>query len=233
MFKVKLAENKAYNELPQVNPLRWKTMYLEGDTFKDQSGWLRCKDFFNDNVAFFQGKVVFSIYHYKNDIKKNKEGLYVLLANIKDRKQFCHNLEVLAGHCLAEHLEWVCPIYPLDALPEDQILLLIPNCFWENTYRISLITMCIRLCNYGIQYECWEDFWKDEAPAKQVDGAFDEDAFAYVKTKGFILPDKVKQYWYYAGPDWNSQVRPNAKGEVVHDNGVCNWVLWMNMEDKQ
>lgn len=232
MFKVKLSVATRYLEEGQVNPLRWKTMYREGDLFTDQSGWIKCKDFFNDTVAFFKEGSVFSIYSYKNDIKKNEEGVYVLLDNIKDKNQFLHNLEVIARQCVADKFDWVTPVFPVDALPKDQILLLIPNSFWESTYYISLITKVLRLANYGVRYETWEDFWKDDAPAVRLESGFDPETIQFVNTKGFKLPQKYKRYWYFAGKQYNSQKEPKLTGGVIHNNGVNNWVTFMQMEAK-
>jgi len=47
--------HELYAEMPQPNPLSWRIMHKRGDTLVSQSCPIRCKDFFNDVVAWKQG----------------------------------------------------------------------------------------------------------------------------------------------------------------------------------
>lgn len=223
-MKINIKINKLYNEMEQVNPIRWKTLFKEEDgSFSDQSGWIKCKDFYNDTVAFFKEGSVFSLYGYENNIKKNDEGVHFLLKYIKDTGSFIENLHVMNTQMMED---LGCCVLA-SVYSKDEVTCLIPTKLWDSTYHISMVTMCIRLCNYGVQYTCWQDFWDAKSPAVTLDKAFDGDALANAKTMGFKLPEMFKDYWFYAGPQYNSKVTPKQKGGIVHNNGVCQWSMWM------
>jgi hypothetical protein len=223
-MKIKLTNNSTYAEVGQVNPLRWKTMFKDGDnSFVDQSGWWKCKDFLNDCVAFFKEGTKFSIYGWNNAIKKNEEGVYHYLKNIGDTQKFLYNLEVVNKR-LNEDLG--CAV---DYLPGDQpgtAIILLPTAVWESTYRISLITLLIRLCNYDQQFGSWADIWK-KGSVVYTDGAFTPDAIKMANELGFHVPDEYKQYWYFAGDAHNSVKQPKLTGYIIHDNGCVGWNQWM------
>jgi hypothetical protein len=224
MFKITLSNNSSYSEVGQRNPLRWKTLFKNEDgSFIDQSGWIKCKDFFNDTVAFFKENSVFSIYGYKNDIKKNEEGVYFLLKYIADKKTFFQNMEMVNKQL---YKDLSCTVECQDH-EEDEVIICIPNAMWESTYRISLITMVVRLCNYGVKYAEWADLWTSSAPSQQLEHAFSPDAIKNVQENGFNVPVKFTKYWYYAGPQYNSETTPKQTGSIIHNNGVSNWSMYM------
>lgn len=224
-FVFNLKNNKTYAEVGQPNPLRWKTLFMEKDgSFTDQSGWVKCKDFYNDTVAFFKAGSVFSIYGYENNIKKNKDGVYFLLRNIHDRDQFLHNIGVMNTQ-MEKDLGAQVVAWPQEA--KDEMVVLLPNEVWESTYRISMVTMCVRLCNYGVKYDRWADFWTTNAPSHTIDHAFSPAAIKNAKTLGFKVPDKFSKYWYYCGDDYNSEKKPAQTGGTIHNNGCTNWSMFM------
>jgi hypothetical protein len=224
MFNIQIKNNTKYLEVGQINPLRWKTLYrLDGDTFEDQSGWVKCKDFYNDTVAFFKAGSVFSIYGYKNNIKKNDEGVYFLLKFITDKKAFFHNLNTVNTR-LFQDLKCSVGAWDQDS---DEMVICIPNELWETTYRISMITYVLRLCNYGITYDKWEDLWHSQAPSHQTDHAFSATAIKNAKELGFLVPEKFKDYWYFAGKEYNSVTNNKMTGHIIHNNGVSNWSEYM------
>jgi hypothetical protein len=225
MFNIKLSDNSTYAEEGQKNPLRWKTLYKEADgSFTDQSGWIKCKDFYNDSVAYFKEKSVFSIYAYKNDIKKNDTGVYFLLKFVQDKKSFLHNLNVVNTRL---HADLKCEVGYWDLPAADEMLIHIPNELWETTYRISMITMVVRLCNYGNEYGTWESIWDTHAPVYKVEHSFTQQAKDNAQKMGFLVPDKFKDYWFYCGPKYNSKVAPKTTGGTIHNNGVSNWSMFM------
>ena len=223
-LKIKQTNNQTYSEVGQVNPLRWKTLYHHGNgEFTDQSGWIKCKDFYNDTVAFFREGTKFSIYNYQNDIKKNDEGVYFLLKYIRDKKSFFEGLKVI-NHQLRKDLECEVGYWDHD---NDEVVLLIPNELWSTTYRISMITMVVRLCNYGTIYKSWEDIWHTDNPAHKFDHAFTPFAIKNAKELGFKVPEQFKKYWWYCGPQHNSEVVKKQTGGTIHNNGVSNWSMFM------
>jgi hypothetical protein len=227
MFKIVQNDKSTYCEVPQTNPLRWKTLFREADgSFVDQSGWIKCKDFYNDTVAYFKEGSVFSIYSYKNAIKKNEEGVYFLLKFIADKESFLHNIEALNPQ-LSFDLGTCLECWDQG---DDEVVILIPNELWESTYQISLVTMMIRLCNYGVVYEKWDDFFAEKAPINTVEHAFTEDAKKNAQKWGFKVPEPFGEYWYYCGPEYNSKVKPKQTGGYIHNNGVSNWSEFMKQE---
>jgi hypothetical protein len=157
-------------------------------------------------VAFFKAGSVFSIYGYQNDIKKNDEGVYFLLKFVKDKPTFFHNLEVVNTQ-LFDDLD--CIITSEDHT-DDEVVICIPLELWESTYRISMITMVVRLCNYGVKYVDWADMWNTHAPAHQIEHAFTTEAKQNAASLGFKVPKGFEKYWYYSGPECNSEKRPQS-----------------------
>jgi hypothetical protein len=226
MLKIKFQDNTTYAEVGQVNPLRWKTLWKQPDgAFVDQSGWIKCKDFYNDTVAYFKEGSVFSIYGYKNAIQKNEEGVYFLLKFIKDKASFFKNMDAVNEQLVSD---LGCRVQVLDMDADDEVVVCIPLELWESTYRISMITMVVRLCNYGVLYKTWDDIWAEKSPVNTVEHAFTPDAKKNAKTLGFLVPDKFKDFWYFAGPEFNSKKAPRPPQDVIiHNNGVSNWSEFM------
>lgn len=232
-MKITLTNNSSYCEVPQVNPLRWKTLHKVGDNeFVDQSGWWKCKDFLNDTVAFFKQGSKFSIYSYKNDIKANDEGVYFLLNFIANKDRFQKNLEVVNKRLNAD-LGCKVDVVPVD--DKKQLIILIPPVCWESTYRISMITLLIRLCNYDQEFKKWEDIW-DSKSVLFKDGVVASSHTYFLnnaKTMGFAVPKQFQEYWYYAGPNYNSTKLPKQTGLIIHDDGILSWSMWMEQESKK
>lgn len=226
-IKLSLNNHSSYAEEGQVNPLCWKTLLKVGENeFKDQSGWWICKDFLNDCVAFFRTGYKFSIYGWKNDLKVNDEGVYHLLDSLADKQLFLKNLEVINKR-LNDDLG--CAVEYIDLPEPNRAIILIPPACWETTYRISLITLLIRLSNYSQQFKTWEDFWKAGSVLwtdKNISGM--KETAKFIKEHGFTVPEQFQKYWYYCGPEQNSEKTPKPYASVIHNCGIVSWVTWMN-----
>lgn len=223
-FNLKLNNNSTYAEVGQKNPLRWKTLFKNSDgSFEDQSGWVKCKDFYNDTVAFFREGSKFSIYGYKNDIKKNEGGVYFLLKFIADKASFFENMAVMNSR-LQKDLG--CSVDVLDA-EGDECIILIPNELWATTYRISMVCMVVRLCNYGYKYKTWDDFWSTNAPVYTMEHAFTAEAKKNALNLGFKVPAKFEKFWWYCGEKYNSEVIKGQTGGTIHNNGCSSWSQYM------
>lgn len=225
MYEVKILKKHIYEnyaEMPQPNPLTWRIMHKRGDVLVSQSNPIKCKDFFNDVVAWKNGKHAFSIYNFDNRVKFNKDGLHVLLTDIADMGKFMYNFAVVAVK-LDEDLGIDIQTYDV---PEG-VVVVIPNKILKSTYYVSLLTMMIRCCNYGVDYECWEDFFKEDMPMNTVEKAFDDDAKEFTKVKGFKLLPKYRKLWYNSTMGWNSDSGKEIVASIIHNNGVVNWVKSM------
>ena len=64
MFKLTIKHKQTYGEIPQANPLRWRIMYREKKELVSQSALIKCKDFFNDVVAWKNAQAEIKIYGF-------------------------------------------------------------------------------------------------------------------------------------------------------------------------
>lgn len=223
MLKLNILEKHAktpYAEIPQPNPLLWQILHKKVDVLTTQSSRLKCKDFFNDVVAWKVAKKKFSIYGFSNQVKFNRNGLWVHLTKIADLQRFKANLAIVNERLKAD-LKCNMQYQDLDT----GLALLIPPAVWKSTYYISLLSMVVRCCNYDKQYTTWEEIFAEDSPMAMVDKAFNQKARNYTCKNGFILPKDVAHMWYNAGHGWNSDTKAKeATGSIVHNCGVCSWV---------
>jgi hypothetical protein len=223
MFKLNITHKNGYNEIDQPNPLRWRIMLREKDVLHSQSGLIKCKDFFNDIVAFKQANLKFSIYNFSNEVKFNRHGLYFHLTHIHDTAMFCENL-IIVNDRLQQDLKTTVKFW----IQEDgSVVVLIPNKLWKNTYYISLVSMMIRLCNYKVQYDSWDSIFAKDAPINRIESAFSHAAKKRTHENGFVLPKQLRTFWYWAGKMANSNDGKKVMPSVVHNNGVTSWSHWM------
>lgn len=196
--------NNSYSEIPQPNPLKWELYFLEEDVLYPQTSQFRCKDFFNEVVAWYFGKP-YSIYRFDtNKMKFNTYGVFVRLYNIQPG--FVENIN--------KHLQPLLPegVDPLMFVPlekEDELLTLIPRALFNSTYTISKLTKIIRLCN---QDEVCDSFEKLAEVGK-------EELYPAEFAGGRLLPNEpFNIYWWYATDEYNSNAKSAGEG-VIHDNG--------------
>jgi len=225
MFKINvLKKHKGqYAEIDQPNPLRWRIMHHSKGVLTSQSCLIKCKDFFNDVVAWKKAKKAFVIYGFRNDIKFNKEGLYLHLTEVGEIDVFLNNLYKLNQRVfddLKVYLEYT-------VMDDHSIVVMIPNKLWSNTYYISLVSMMIRLCNYNVKYDTWDSFFDDNAPINTVEEAFNDKAKTFAQKNGFKLLTKYRKLWYNSTDGWNSASGKELIGSIIHNNGVCDWVKSM------
>ena len=225
MFEVNILKKHKgqYAEIDQPNPLRWRIMHRSKDVLTSQSCLIKCKDFFNDVVAWKKAKKSFTIYGFKNNIKFNREGLYVHLTDIEDVNTFLHNLYVMD-----ERLERDLKIGMSWYVQEDNsIVVLIPHKVFSNTYYISLLSMLIRLCNYNTKYADWDSVFDENAPINTIEEAFTDKAKTFTQKNGFKLLTKYRKLWYNSTDGWNSASGKDLIASIIHNNGVCDWVKSM------
>ena len=225
MFKINVLKKHRgqYAEIDQPNPLRWRIMHRKKDVLTSQSCLIKCKDFFNDVVAWKKAKKAFVIYGFRNNIKFNREGLYLHLTEVGEMDVFVNNLYKVNQRVfddLKVYLEYTI-------MDDHSIVVMIPNKLWSNTYYISLVSMMIRLCNYNVKYDTWESFFDDNAPINTVEEAFNDNAKAFTKKNGFKLLTKYRKLWYNSTDGWNSASGKELIGSIIHNNGVCDWVKSM------
>ncbi len=225
MFKLNITHKNTYSEIGQPNPMRWRLMFKEENILSSQSGKIACKDFFNDVVAWKYIKHAFNIYRFDNQVKFNEEGMYILLTEIADKKQFVDNIKKAINPQLKKDMGVKVTCFQQG---KGQVVVLLPHEVWQSTYHISVVSMMIRLCNYTVDYTCWEDFFKEDMPINTIEEAFSSAAKEFVEEKGFSLPEKFQGYWYFAKNGWNSKSDKGIIPTVIHNNGATDWVNTMS-----
>lgn len=225
MLELKLTHKNTYAEIGQANPMRWRLLHKRKGVFYSQSGLIKCKDFFNDVVAWKQAKQKFSIYSFSNKVKFNREGMYFHLTAIADQDKFIHNLFTLNQRIMQDLKVYI----KFTGMKDGSMVICIPHKLWRNTYYISLASMMIRLCNYDKQYDTWEDFFADTAPLCTIETAFSKKTREYTKENGFKIPAKLRKLWFWAGKDYHSGNQAKPMGSVIHNNGVNNWVQFLGV----
>ena len=141
MFKINILKKHKgqYAEIDQPNPLRWRIMHRSKDVLTSQSCLIKCKDFFNDVVAWKKAKKAFVIYSFKNNIKFNKGGVYFHLTEIADRNLFIKNLDIVDVR-LEQDLGVSLTVW--NDSPTS-VVVLIPQKIFNSTYYISLLSMIL------------------------------------------------------------------------------------------
>ncbi|MDE3022297.1 MAG: hypothetical protein KGI54_10590 [Pseudomonadota bacterium] len=206
-------------------------MHRKGMILSSQSGLIKCKDFFNDVVAWKNAKKAFSIYRFDNQVSFNREGLYFHLTGIGDVTKFFINLNVVNTR-LYKDMGVIVSVHthalPEGTQPNTSVVISIPNKVWKSTYYISVLSLLIRVCNYNCTYQNWEEIFADTSPMKTIDGAFLTKTRNYVCKNGFKLPVTLRKLWYKSMKGFNSKDAPQTTCSVIHNNGANDWVN--NME---
>ena len=210
-----------YGEMGQINPIRWTILHRKGEDYIYQSNPFKCKDFFNDVVAYRKVKKSFEMYGFKNNVKFNREGLYVLLTNLRNLMLFDWNLAKLNSKLIDQGLPYVALLDDLQS--DESCVLLFKKEHFASTYIISLLTILIRCCNYNIQFDCWDDFFSEVSPLNTVENSFTQYAKELSQKYGFIPP--VKEWVYLPGIGADYDLEDHRFPNMVHNNGVSNWAL--------
>lgn len=211
-----------YSEILQQNSIRWVILKKDGDNFVSQSSALKCKDFFNDWVYTRKTGKPMSIYSFDTgkmtDIDPSKAG-FLLVYNLTT--EFKHNLHILNTWLEEQGTPgiFILEDYILEELPGDfkSMIIEIPPYFLENTYRISLLSLLIRLMNVKNTFNSWESILNFTYNTQ------DQFLFDVAKTsKLWFQPHpKIEKYIWYAGEEYNSEKHFNPT--YIHNNGIFNW----------
>lgn len=213
-----------YAELDQKNPLRWTFMKKVKDTYTNSSNIFKCKDFFNDVIAYQHLKKKFVQYGMGSDSAKftRKGGIWVLLSNTTPN--LIGNIE----RCINEEFKDTWKI-KLDVIPVNQadftsdhitlrnmVLVYFPKEALTNTFRISLLTLMIRNCNVSQDIESYD---KLITPAFGRDGSLDECRYMMLKKHAYQFPGETD--WVFYSQGYNSKDAWKAwMTSVVHNNGI-------------
>lgn len=209
-----------YHEIDQPNPIRWQILYRQSEdrtVFEKQSGKIKCRDFFNDIVAKYNGHPPGYIYGFNADnLKLNEEGMYFYLTNLQDK--FESNIVNKVNTILVNDDS---PPLEIQMLGDKAALLLIPRHYFSSTYQISLVTLMIRVSNYGEEVpDMLEDFIACNPARLDVFRKLEEGM------KTVLLSTKTKPplqgFWYYASEHYNSGKEKYVN--QIHNNGIIGWL---------
>lgn len=221
-MNITITQKGPYVEVAQPNPLRWMIVTpTEDGGFKNETGWLKCRDFFNDYVYARHTGKTFAIYGFdtsKINVAPKDQPMYMLLDVCT--QYFQHNLEVLNIWLLSQDL----PQIEFEHYKDKMWLIALDPLYLESTHHVSLITLFIRLMNQEFEFQ---DF--DAVLTYNKFPYTEQEKLDKIKAKGlfFNLPEKVNGHIWYTGPDYNSKKTPDigyGMSSTVHNNGVLGWL---------
>lgn len=225
-MKINITNKSAYAEEGQPNPMRWLLLSRNEDgSYKNESAWLKCKDFFNDLAYTIQTGKSFTIYGFNagnmNPSKKG-ESVYMLLDVLTNN--FVDNLVTINEWLVDEqgmpYIEW-------EIQKDDKVFIKLPPEYFKNTYNISLITLIIRLLNYDdLVFKSFKDLEKCKKFPHGDQWKWDT---AVAKGIYFNLPKELEQYIWYQGKEYNNIKKSEGYDipGLVHNCGLCAWTKAM------
>jgi len=223
-MQVTIKSKGSYAEEDQPNPLQWYILKKTGDTtFENVSAPIICKDFFNDLAYTLQTGHAFSIYGFNAGSFKlpKDEPVYMFLT--KTTKELKENYYNALLPFLEEQKAGMIGFVEVS----NGILICIDRWYFENVYRISLVSLIIRLLNI-------EHAFKDFEEVKAYKKFPSKDQYKWdivvAKNKFFAVPAKLAGYLWYCGPKHNSDTVKHGDyqlSSLVHNNGVLEWSKYL------
>lgn len=210
----------SYAEAGQTNPLRFVCLHLQPNgEYSEQSKEFKCKDFFNEIVAKYNGHLLGCYGFTADSIQTNDEGVWVELRHIANPTVYQANI------ALVNKLIDKAGLPQLELLPyKAGFVCLLPRRFFDNTYLVSLLTYLMRVSNTSAVIED-ETFM--EHPTKPIDSPF-KSVYAKVIKRGFVVPENPGNSYYYYGKDRDYSEKPNVM--MVHNCGVAQWTTMLMAE---
>lgn len=210
-----------YSENNQNNPLRYQILFREGDELHVQTGVFKCKDFFNDLVAWYLGKK-FMVYGMDTrTIKLNDEGVYILFTG-QVRKEFETHLEEIINPKLKEDLGVV-----MSRVDTEECVYLIPREVFNHTKTIGWLMYFIRQCNYP-KKRSLEEMLSSPGESSGTERRIAELYLSGIPTittvlnPGGLLPiEPLRKFaWYYSG-SYHSEAASDVY--QIHNAGPIQW----------
>jgi hypothetical protein len=218
MFKIEAFPQMVLTESGQYNPIRWAIVKRDGDTLTPTTAWFKCKDYFNDVVAA-KNDTFFTQYGFDNHevVEKGSKGLWVLVKYIYDLPSFAKRVAAITNK---DH-----PV-SIEKVDGDTLLLFIPEFYLVNTYRISLLTYLIRLCNQEVG-ETTTFTSVEQVLVSQVallSQGLSEQGRQFALKHGWNAREGDKYWWRYGS--WTSDKKFTIDYKsYIHNCGVNAWEL--------
>ena len=203
-----------YSEEGQTNPIKWCLLQKQTNTdFKMVSDWFKCKDFLNDVVVAYKKKQFFTIYAFtapKECFPRTTGKFYIGVS--KTTTNFQHNLTILN--------EWLPEKITLFNTEDKKSFILgVGKYYFQNTYRISMLSLAIRICNYEVKFESVEDmleWYPNEGNDVSLWGNC---------KKSWVLP--TEDIWVASSNITSLSYKPKGNDyqlkHYVHNSGVKTW----------
>lgn len=207
-FTTALTEH--YSEVDQTNPLRWCVVFEE-ETGKlvPQSGWIKCKDFFNDLIAAGHGNG-FSIYSFNSaKMKTNQDFVGMVVKNCTN--YFLDNIKSTGLDLKAE----------FSSLETNQVYIKFPKkSTFSTAFDVSLATYAIRLCNVDQKISSWEDLFS--SANIKFDQPVNSETIAWVKSKKFnAIPQELRKFPIASAIRGTVFDLTKSKStSTIHNNGI-------------
>lgn len=206
-------------ENSQENPIRWAMCKeVSPDVLVNTTPLFKCRDYFNDFVAKKHLKKLFEVYGMYSDWASFDEqgGAYVLVANLTSK--FLENLDNFVNVLLKKNWGFVIKAEDVKVEPARTVtkaqLLYFPNEIFTSNYRVSLITLLIRMANQT-------SIVTPELLANPTSnyGTFNERmidpaAWQFLQKGNYVLKDEPV----------NQISKPNPEAHLLHNNG---WIGYL------
>jgi len=215
MYTIKPFPQYNLTESGQENPIRWTFVHIDGDVLTPLAPTMKCKDYFNDVVAA-KNNTFFIKYGFDNKCIPLQEGLDVLLTELVDIDKMP---KMILTICHPEHL------ITIERATEDALLIHIPEYYFKNTYRISLLTYAIRVCNSKTRLSKITDiFTLLKSTIASESSGLSEYGRTFAGCYGWDVP-YGEVMWWRQSDKYNSIDAPRMWGldTIVHNNGVNGW----------
>jgi hypothetical protein len=217
-MKITLKPGGSYVEEMQPNSLRWWILKeIAPEQFVNVSCEIKCKDFFNDLAYTLQTGKSFTIYGFNAGEFGFKKGENIPMLLTSTCKEFMGNVEVFNNYLNVQDI----PTIKATEIKEGVFISLDPW-FWKNTYRVSLVSLIIRLLNNPVVFKDFNEIVAYKNYPTKDQGKWD---IVVKKGKFFNTPKHLDKYVWYCGDDFNSEtsVASYDLPGCVHNNGVISW----------
>lgn len=215
-----------YSESTQRNPIRWTLLKsVSQDEYVNTTNEFKCKDYFNDFVAFKHTGKRFRMYGMWSDQATFclDGGLYVLVNNTTP--EFAKNVRNVLKPTFKDL--WGATVKVTRLKPDELVgrtpildhgaclLWFSPECL-VSTFRISLLSLLIRNCNVDFTVHSYEERIDKNF---LTDGSIPYEYYTALKNKEFAFPEQA-EHPYYLGPDYEDD---GDEKYYIHNNGVVAW----------
>lgn len=214
----------------QSNSLRYVCLHQTGEEqFENTTNVFKCKDYFNDFVAHKHGYKPFKMFGMPSAAAKFDQygGLTILVSGITP------NLEGNIRRVLTPFRKlWGADVQFRLLAPTDikgslaglngdtALLWFSPECF-ASTFRISMLTLFIRNCNYRRDFADYDAVFHRKLV---MEGQWRPEYMDLIQGQKFDFSEQ-QEYWWWFGTKQNSKVLKEVRMvETLHNNGQANWL---------